>query len=749
MSHTESHVTLGAQASGQARVYQAGRDLYINDDGNPAVPPMVTPLSKSGLTRSDFVGRDAEIERILSHLQPAEDDGSASAVLVLSGLGGIGKTELATRAAFLAVNQNLFPGGAVYVDLRGYDALSDLAVYPHQIYSPALKALGVDAIDPLPENTGPQFHSELEKRAIAKQPVLIILDNVRNPDQVLPLIPSSPVHRVIITSRNAIAPLLPGAINMRLDVLSPEDSVDLINAKAKREFSTEDGIQLALLCGHLPLALSIVGAILASDPTLSALELAGELEQEEQRLEGLEHEDVAVRAAFERSYIRLNEFHAAAFRLLALAPGVDLSVEVAALLLDTQQLKTKRALRHLLNCHLVETGRATGRWRMHDLVRLYATEQAQSRDSKEYRDAAQIRLVSYLSARAEYAAEWINGHPKGQPSDGFAGRTTAMEWLAFEAPTLVASVELSAELKKPDTSADLAASVVPHLINAGDFSSALSVLFTGIEESKESGDRSRLAGGYNNLGITYTSMRRHRDAVRWFNKSVSLANSLNDRDAEARALVNLSGALRELVGAEASMEPLHRAMRIRGEIGRGDGFSLTNMGISLRESGRFQEAENVLRQALTVHAHNGAKKAEASTLAQLGTVLMQRAMRERSTPLIRDGANYLSAAIAAYREVRDRQGEAMCFQNLGNILILASNLQKSLEAYQSALDIFRDTGDTRGQGTILTAIGVALVTHGEKERGRSALKEAQLLLESFDGAEEKRLIVKYLRDSAT
>ncbi|MFS7873074.1 tetratricopeptide repeat protein [Streptomyces asiaticus] len=747
MSNPESRVTLSAQASDQARVYQAGRDLYVNDSGNSVVPPRVIPLSRSGPTRGDFVGRDAEVARILSHLQSAEDGANVSTVLVLSGLGGIGKTELATRAALLAMDRKLFPGGAVSVDLRGYDTLSDLSVYPHQIYSPVLKALGVDAIDPRPENIGPQFHAELEKRASAKLPVLILLDNVRDPAQVRSLIPNSRVHRVVVTSRNAIAPLLPEATNVRLDVLSSDDAVSLIKVKAKRELRSEDGIELARICGRLPLALSIVGAILASDPDLSAPELADELAQEEQRLEGLEHEDVAVRAAFERSYVRLNEFHAAAFRALALNPGADLSVEAAALLFGTQHLKAKRALRYLLNCHLVETSNSPGRWRMHDLVRLYAAEQAQSDDSRESRNAAQSRLVSYFSARAERAAEWINGHPKKQPSDGFVGRGDAMEWLAVEASNLVASVKISVELEKYDTSADLAASVVPYLINVADFPSSLSVLFTGIEAAKKSGDRSRRAGGYNNLGIVYTSMRKYRDAVRWLNKAVALAHSINDRDEEARALINLSGALRELVGVEASMEPLNRAMKIRGEFGENGGFGLTNLGISLRESGRLQEAERVLRQALAIHTRNEAKKAEASTLAQLGTTLLERATEELSTPHLKEGVNYLGAAIEAYREVRDRQGEAMCFLNLGNAIIVTSDLRGALEAYRSSLQIFRDAGDSHGQGTVMAAIGLALVTSGEGERGRSALKEAQRLLEPFHEPDRKRLIAEHLQSS--
>ncbi|WP_151771251.1 tetratricopeptide repeat protein [Streptomyces abyssomicinicus] len=746
MSDSERYVSLDAQASGQSRIYQAGRDLYVNEIGNPAVPPTVIPLSQTGRMRGDFVGRDGEIERIFAHLQPQGEGVSVSSVLVLSGLGGIGKTELATRAARLAVDQNRFPGGAVSVDLRGYEALSDLSVYPHQVYSPLLKALGVDAIDPMPENVGPQFHAELEKRAGAKLPVLILLDNARDPEQVLSLIPDSHIHRVIVTSRNAIAPLIPGAINVRLDVLSPEDAVSLIKVKARRELPLASGLSLAKLCGHLPLALSVVGAILASDPELSVAELVGELTQEEQRLEGLEHENVAVRAAFERSYVRLNEFHAAAFRSLALAPGTDISVEVTARLLDNQELKARRALRHLLNCHLVEAGHGPGRWRMHDLVRLYATEQAQRIDSKELRDAAQVRAVSYLSDRAELAAEWTNGHPRNQSPYGFSDRSAAMEWLATEASNLVASAEVAAELEAFDKSADLSASVVPYLINVADFSSSLSVLSIGIEAAKRSEDRSRLAGAYNNLGITYTSMRKHRDAVRWFNKSVATARSLGDRDAEAKALINLSGALRDFVGVEAGMEPLERAMRLGGGRGESEGFGLTNAGIALRESGKFQEAEKVLRQALAIHARKGARKAEASTLAQLGTAIMQRATRELNPALLQEGANYLGAAIAAFRDVRDRQGEAMCFLNLGNAFSLAANLKSALEHYQSALELSREAGDSHGEGMIMAAIGLALVTRGEKERGRSALREAQRLLEPFHEPGRKQLIAKHLQD---
>ncbi|WP_181764075.1 tetratricopeptide repeat protein [Streptomyces albidus (ex Kaewkla and Franco 2022)] len=717
-------------------MYQAGRDLYINGGASAFVPPTVVPLNRSGLERQDFVGRNTEIEEILSRLQTIPDDDVGS-VLVLSGLGGVGKTALAVRAARLAVEMEAFPGGAISVDLRGYETGLELNVFPHQVYSPALKALGVDKIDPIPENQGPQFHSELDRRASQNLPVLILLDNARTPEQVLPLIPNSKVHRVVVTSRNAIAPLLP-ATNLRLNVLPHEDATAVLESQARRGVPSAGLDRLANLCDRLPLALSIVGAILASDPELSAGELADELSQEEERLEGLEHEDVAIRVAFQRSYTRLSEFHAHAFRTLALNPSADISIDAAALLTDVQHLKAKRALRHLLNCHLLESGDSPNRWTMHDLVRLYALEQAKKTDSAESRHAAQVRLLDDFVKRSASASAWINH----KPTEGFPSRVAAMEWFAAEASNLIASVRISNDLGEYDITTGLAVSLVAYLDNVADYSSSLPILFAGIEAGKKSGNQESVAAAYNNLGILYTSTRKYRDAVRWLNKAVALFHRLGESDEEANSLINLSGALRMMLGPEASMDPLQRAMTISG---RRSGFGLTNLGISLRESGRFKEAETALRRALEIHSRNGARNAEASTLAQLGTVLLEVSQQTRSRRRLEEGVYYLQEAITAYKDVRDRSGEAAALINYGNAIIMIHGKEKALQVYRSALRCFRDIEDDHGQGLATGAIGLALAQHGDGAGARPYLIEAQRLLVPFHEPDKKRMIAKYLK----
>ncbi|MEV3995846.1 tetratricopeptide repeat protein [Streptomyces halstedii] len=743
MSDTDSPVTLSGQASGSSRLYQAGRDLYVNT-GNSLAPPMVIPITKSGSSRGYLLGRGVEMERISSALQKTVEL-SDDSVLVLSGLGGIGKTALAMRAAHLAVTQGTFPGGAIMIDFRGYEAESDLCVYPQQVYSPALKALGVDEIDPIPENHGPQFYAELNRQADNNSPTLFLLDNVRDPEQVLPLLSISNLHRIVITSRNSLAPLLPGATNLRLDVLSQKDATELIESKANREVGSTGLDELATLCDRLPLALSIVGSILASDPQLSASDLASELSQEEERLEGLEHENVAVRAAFRRSYARLGDVDARAFRSLSLNPSSDISAEAAALLIGISNLKAKRILRHLLNCHLVESGSSPDRWTMHDLVRLYATEQAECVDGEEVRHEARVRLLEHYVKQSSNATQWINGHPEGRNDEGFSSRDSAMEWFAAETTNLIASVRISNVFGEYDITTDLATSLVGYLDNVADYASSLSILSVGIEAGEKSKNRLGVAAAYNNLGIIYTSMRKYRDAVRWLNKAVALFRSLGEPDEEARSLINLSGALRMMLGVEAGMEPLRRAMEIRGNHSPGAGFGFTNLGIALRESGRPQEAKSTLLKALEIHSRNGARHAQASTLTQLGTTLLQIAQKNNSTPDLRDGIRYLQEGIIAYGDVRDRTGEGEALLNYGNAILLTPYREKALEAYRYAMQIFRDVDDDHGRGLVAGAIGLMLAQQGDAEGAQPHLTEAQVLLAPFYEPEKKMLIAKYLK----
>jgi tetratricopeptide (TPR) repeat protein len=86
--------------------------------------------------------------------------------------------------------------------------------------------------------------------------------------------------------------------------------------------------RLAALCGHLPLALQIAAALLATDRGKPVAELAEEL-----ALDHLDDGERSIRATFDLSYRRLPSDQARLLRLLALMPGREADTEAIAALL--------------------------------------------------------------------------------------------------------------------------------------------------------------------------------------------------------------------------------------------------------------------------------------------------------------------------------------------------------------------------------------------------------------------------------
>src|SRR5207248_2630275 len=96
--------------------------------------------------------------------------------IVLAGMGGVGKTALATH--WLRQRQSQYPGGALYADLGGWSGRPTPP--PEQVLAGWLRALGVPA-DDIPHGL-----TELEalyRTVTADLPLLILVDNATNPAQ--------------------------------------------------------------------------------------------------------------------------------------------------------------------------------------------------------------------------------------------------------------------------------------------------------------------------------------------------------------------------------------------------------------------------------------------------------------------------------------------------------------------------------------------------------------------------------------
>ncbi|WP_242893943.1 AAA family ATPase [Actinomadura litoris] len=326
-----------------------------------------------------FTGRGEPLDA----LRRAVADGTASPasplVVSLHGPAGVGKSALAARFAHEIADD--YPDGRLYFDLRG---AGDARVRPEEVLIGFLQALGVRLA------TDPGGLPELQKlwwtwtRGLR---LLVLLDNARDGDQVKALLPPGGGSVVLVTSRQPLH--LRGTFDRRLPEFSAADAVELLGLLAGRERILADpdaAAEIADLCGYLPLAVGICGGRLAARESWTPRAMADRLQDERRRrldeLETAREIDKSVRASLALSYDDCSRTQRRLLRTLGLLAVPDVQAWAAGALLGVSDLEGDDQLEALVDAQLVECSGtdATGamRYRLHDLVRLYAQERGRA-----------------------------------------------------------------------------------------------------------------------------------------------------------------------------------------------------------------------------------------------------------------------------------------------------------------------------------------------------------------------------------
>jgi hypothetical protein len=81
-------------------------------------------------------------------------------------------------------------------------------------------------------------------------------------------------------------------------------------------------------------------------------------------------------------------------------------------------------------------------------------------------------------------------------------------------------------------------------------------------------------------------------------------------------------------------------------------------------------------------------------------------------------------ALAIFRRLGDRSGEAPTLNSLALALDAAGDTDAAVERFEQALTILRDEGDERHEGRVIANLGFTMLRHGEDDRARDLLETA-------------------------
>lgn len=645
-----------------------------------------------------FVDRLGDLARLDLILAGDEADAKASALCVIAGTAGVGKTSLAVHWAHRVLGD--FPDGQLYVNLHGYDPGSPVA--PGEALDRFLRALDVSS-SAIP--TDVEDRAALYRSRLAGRRVLIMLDNASSVGQVRPLLPGTRGCVVLVTSRSRLSGLVArdGAHRLTLAMLPEPDAVALIHRVVSDYRAADDMAELtelSRLCARLPLALRIAAERAAGRPTMPLRELINDLRDESVLWDALtagdDDESDAIRTVFAWSYRALTSEVSQLFRLLGLHPGSDFSAWAAAALADVPLGKARRLLDELVGAHLLEQ-LSFDRYQFHDLLRAYAIDQMRHHKDAIISGVALRRLLLWYLRMADAALTAIvptarhfvhaisgNAHERL----AFSGYDEAIRWYEEERANLVAAVRAADEAAMHDIAWQIPATLHRIYANRNHFDDWSVTTTIALGAVRHVGDRAGEAEILESLGKMHIQSRQLDKGIEYHQAALAIRQEIGDRIGETSSVNGIGLAMlrdHRLVEARSYFEHTHVLALALGDR-TWEAIAVNNIANVFLELGQLDEAQEYVQRGLTHYRELGDRGAEGDALRCVSQI-------QRTLGNLLEATQAIEAALDIARELDNRTWEAWWLVELGKVQLANGQADNAIESLHRAATLQRRIGD--------------------------------------------------------
>ncbi|MGX5209797.1 tetratricopeptide repeat protein [Streptomyces violaceus] len=722
--------TRGTEASGDAAVAISG-DAHQPILTNPTVNITVAESASEPAVRLrllppdilDFVGREPQIE-LLGISPTATDPSSRPVRAIITGKPGVGKTALAVHASYLA--SDMYADGDLYVDLRGAD---EHPASPEEVMGRLMRSLGVPEEEIPGDNLA---RLDAYRRVTAYRSLTLVLDNASDEQQLRPLIPPGDSAFVLITSRSQLRGL-EGFQRMDLDTFPSATSLDFLRRVSGEELVDADPRSAETVieaCGHLPLALRIAANRLISTRNMSMSHLARELTDMRSLLGALEAGDLAVKAAFNLSYRKLGKGARNAFKKLSCVPGEDFGAGLCSALMGCDESQASKLLSKLSEINLIEPSATYGRYRFHDLLRVYSQEKFEEDGSKKKAQSIQ-RMLDWLKNSSIKAQFFLIGHSRVQfnleNAADISSTEAAIAWARDELPNAVASVRLALANDTTERAFGFAASLSNICEILGEWQTWEEVLQWGVPAAKQLGDPM----GEISMLAAQANLARYR---REFERGLDLASRVYAKSLESGSEIAIAssanllaclhmdcGRLSEGIALlEKSLE-IYQRLGNEHEIGK----VLYNLGTIHRTSGNTQKAIEYFEKDLQVCLDSRDESGAAETLNTLALAHFEMGNLEEAERLQRE-------SLEKFTKIGNPHKISMVSNDLGVTLKRLEKFDEALRLHLDDIELCKMLGSRSGEALAQANAAEALQSLGDSEGAEARFNAAVAVLNELD-----------------
>ncbi|MGV9895372.1 tetratricopeptide repeat protein, partial [Streptomyces tendae] len=682
-----------------------------------------------------FAGRRQEMAQLRQWVQAARASTETKpTVVVLHGAPGSGRTTLAVRAVHELRD---YFRGACLVDLRGAGSgaggagaggpgpagsaeggASPLSTRDALLH--LLNRLGAPREQLLFRERSSADHqvkrlTELYHKHLTGVPVTVVLDDASDPEQVRTLVPERSDSLVLVTAREALRlpPDLPARVyDLPVEALDAAGAEELLGAAAEDAsgpYDAESSDVIRQLCGGLPLALRVAGSSLGPrSPRALATDLGayGPVEPVERAL-WLRYTDLAEPAR------RL-------LRRLALAGRTSLGAAAAAALLATDEAEATRQLTALSRAGLLDHVRGS-RYRLHDVVRVFARARLADEEEPAERTAAQERLIANYAELADSVLRLVDGNMSTRSNQfgphGFTSLDEALRWLDDESSFITAALR-HAEGVDQGAVLNLLGALCDYCLLRGDL-----YRLGEISELAQSVDQGLLVRSVQwRTGIAARQLGDLDKARTTLASVVDLYRDAHHDAGTARALCSLGITLHHQGNLTDAAAKLQEALDLQAapELATDRAWTLHALAAVQRDRARLAEALELLTESLVLHREGESVHGQAWAHFQLG----QLHLRMGDVP----GAETdLRVALDLYGRTQDARGEAWALTQLARARLVDGDVSAAVEGLRRAETRHRENADARGKAWSIYYLGQALEETGALDQSVRALERSRTM----------------------
>ena len=625
-----------------------------------------------------FINRELEMIKLLNDLQPC-------CVITLCGIGGIGKSALASKAIWEIAPDNKpsekFPDGILW-----YDFCAD----PHVQHALEHIALSCGEVPkPTPVSAA--------KRALSNKCMLVLLDSTENADNLPLLLNILGTCCVIITTRKKS-----DAIEERFDItsLKQDESVELLYAWAGVKNNANDANKICEFLGGLPLSIRLVGRYLSETGENISHYLSWLESKPFKALDQGKLELESVSLLFEKSFKRLS---GDALEILYITGGLAFASFNRSLIEEVLSKKNiKERLNELINYGLLM--KSEGRYIIsHSLIYKYIKMNHRPDSERFY------KIVNYYKNFIE--------ETKNRKFEGY-------KKLNKELIHILNIIDNCKRSKKYQDVKDFTWIIYQYLEESGYWEECLKILELGVDAAKNTDDKYAEGAFINNIASVLTFSGKNAIlAIEKNKQALKIFQDLNDKRNQSATLNNIARSYQYQGKIDKAIDHYNRALNIDREIKclEGESLRLGNIGSSYYLLGKMGKAIEYNKEALLIDNVLGNKELKNSHLQQLFHIY-------ETLGLFNESITYCKESLKIYRELCNQKEECECLLYLGSAYNKLSLFDRSISYYQESIIISKKVGYQKGEISGLTLISISYLGLNQPKKAIKYLQDAIVLI---------------------